>query len=431
LNFSRFLGMYDTGVAATATFNDLSTNLAENLINHPLIRTNDVRSNLAEDFISQSLARTNDSSSNLTVHPINQALVRANDSSSNLTVHSINQPLVGTNDSSSNLAIHPINHSLTHSNDSTANLTVPPMNQPLVRTNDSSLNLAKTPINQPLVRTNDFVRDAPVAKIDVWCHGCRSQKILNRPALSCGNYLSPYVNQTQHKNDIQKVIAAYPECSFCYECSQGLYYRYDTVAPKIKQGHTFYMKTVPDNHRFPTNQIKNVTDFLPEVNKSTEFLWEYNPSIVVLPTSVRRRLGNDEFVYLASFRLSSSNYCWDHATQKSLFRIRNEFISYLGLALLRKDLSVIEEGYYSWMTGHRDFRLFVMEDNDEILLTTGNYNIPLYLLPRNESLTEPMKHLRNYSWSAGMPQVAIHARHRSCTNKVISTAPVLNTYIVT
>jgi hypothetical protein len=88
------------------------------------------------------------------------------------------------------------------------------------------------------------------------------------------------------------------------------------------------------------------------------------------------------------------------------------------LALLRNDLSVVEEGYYSWLTGHRDFRLFVMKDNDEILLTTGNYNIPMYLLSKNESIVKSIMYkLPNYAMSAGMPKVAIHARHRSCTNK--------------
>jgi hypothetical protein len=177
------------------------------------------------------------------------------------------------------------------------------------------------------------------------------------------------------------------------------------------------MKTVPAINRFPTDQINNVTNFFIEYNETTEMLWEYNPSIVVLPASVRRRLGNDEFVYLASFRLSSYNLCWDRPTQRSLFRPQDDFISYLTVALLRKDLSVAEEGTYSWLRNQDDFRLFVMEDNDEILLTAGNYNIPMYLLPQNESLAGPMKKLHNYASTAGMPQVAIHTRHRSCTNK--------------
>jgi hypothetical protein len=260
----------------------------------------------------------------------------------------------------------------------------------------------------------------PVAQTDVWCHGCRFQNILNNNSskqITCGDFLSPYVNRTLQQTDIQRVIAIYPECSLCSDSSQGLYYRYDAVAPKVKQGHTFYMKTVPDIHRFPSNQVNNITAFLPEIDNTTEMLWEYNPSIVILPASVRERLGNDEFVYLASFRLSSSSYCWDRATQKSLFRINNKFISYLGLAFLRKDLSVAEEGYYTWLPGHRDFRLFVMEDNDEILLTTGNYNIPMYLLAQNESLAESMKLLHNYALTTGMPQVAIHTRHRASMNE--------------
>jgi hypothetical protein len=289
--------------------------------------------------------------------------------------------------------------------------------------NDLSLHLTTTYmlLNQPLVRKN-YVGDAPVAETDVWCEGCRYQILVTKPSkfTTCGYILPPYNwhNHTQHKLDVQKVIDEYPECSHCLDCSQGLYYRYDTVAPKVKQGHTFYLKSVPAAKRFPTDQINNITKFLSEESdNTTEMLWEFNPSIVILPASVRRRLRNDEYVYLASFRLSSDTYCWDKSAEESLFRPHDDFISYIGLALLRRDLSVIEEGYYSWMRDHSDFYVFVMEDNDEILLTTGNFNIPLYLLPQNESLTGSMKELRKHGSSAGMPQVAIHARHRSCINK--------------
>jgi hypothetical protein len=276
-------------------------------------------------------------------------------------------------------------------------------------------------LNQPFVPKN-YVGDAPVAQTDVWCDGCRFQKLINKPnnMYTCGYILPPYNwNRTLHKLNMQQFIAEHPECSHCLDCSQGLYYRYDAVAPKIKQGHTFYMKTVPALNRFPVDHINNVTKFLSEeTDNTTEMLWEFNPSIIVLPASVRRRLGNDEFVYLASFRLSSATFCWWEGTaQDALKRYKDDFISYIGLALLRKDLSVIEEGYYTWMRKHSDFYLFVMEDNDDILLTTGNYNIPLYLLPRNESLTQSMTELRNYASTTGMPKVAIHARHSSCSNK--------------
>jgi hypothetical protein len=295
-------------------------------------------------------------------------------------------------------------------------------NTAIATINDSSSHLAITVnrIHQPFVPKN-YVGDAPVAQTDVWCHGCRFQKIISNDSkpLTCGHLLPQYFNRTQNKIDIRRVTAAYPECSPCADCSKGLYYRYDTVAPKVKQGHTFYLNSLPAINRFPVDYINNVTKFLSEESDNTaEMLWEFNPSIVILPASVRRRLGNDEFVYLASFRLSSATFCWnDRPAQEALYRAKDEFISYIGLALLRKDLSVIEEGYYSWLRKQSDFYLFVMENNDEILLTAGNYNVPLYLLPRKESLTGSMMKLRNYASTAGMPQVAIHARHRSCTNK--------------
>jgi hypothetical protein len=285
----------------------------------------------------------------------------------------------------------------------------------------SHLTVPVNVINQPFVPKN-YVGDAPVAQTDIWCPGCRFQILVSNgaPKPTCGHLLTTYVNPIQNKIDIERVIAAYPECTHCAECSQrGLYYRYDTVAPKIKQGHTFYLKSVPAINRFPTAHINNVTKFLSEESdNTTEMLWEFNPSILVLPASVRRRLGNDEFVYLASFRLSSATFCWnDRPAIDALYRGKDGRISYLGLALLRKDLSVIEEGYYSWMRKHSDFYLFVMEDNDEILLTTGNYNIPLYLLPKNERITGSMFELHNHGSTVGMPQVAIHSSHHSCTNK--------------
>jgi hypothetical protein len=133
--------------------------------------------------------------------------------------------------------------------------------------------------NQPLARKN-YVGDARVAQTDVWCHGCRFQKIITNDSsqLSCGNVLSPYVNQTQHKMDIQRVIAAYPDCSLCAECSQGLYYRYDEVAPKIKQGHSFYMQIVPEKSRYPPEHITNASDFIASIGQAREMLWEYNLS---------------------------------------------------------------------------------------------------------------------------------------------------------
>jgi hypothetical protein len=291
--------------------------------------------------------------------------------------------------------------------------------------NDLSLKLTGNLINQAVGRKS-YVGDAPVAQTDVWCHGCRFQKILstNDSKRTCGDLLRPFFNQTQNRLHIQRVIAAYPECSLCSECSQGLYYRYDTVAPRVKQGHTFYLKTVPAINRFPTDQINNVTKFLSESPNNTyplrEMLWEYNPSIVILPASVRKRLGNEEYVYLASFRLCSITNCWDRPTQRLHLRYQKlkAFTSYLGLALLRKDLSVVEEGYYTWMGGLIDYRLFVMEDRDEILLTADHYNVPIHLLPQNEVLAGPMRELHTHSLSAGMPRVAVNINGRGCTNKV-------------
>ena len=146
------------------------------------------------------------------------------------------------------------------------------------------------------------------------------------------------------------------------------YWYFDRAAPTVKEGVTHYLSSIPSSARVPNDvstllHETNVTQILLDKwnnGKRTDLFWEYNPTIAVLPLSWRTKLqkqmeqvwpttGNstNDPVYVASFRVSSNHGCypWETVTQHlpgaqvNLMKDQN----YLGLALLRHDLTMIPQ----------------------------------------------------------------------------------------
>jgi len=75
------------------------------------------------------------------------------------------------------------------------------------------------------------------------------------------------------------------------------------------------------------------------------YYFEYNPSLVRLPASQIPELpGGEQAVYLASYRVSEIHFCLkDFKGQMNPDRLKRTNDEFLGIALLRSDLSVITD----------------------------------------------------------------------------------------
>ena len=119
---------------------------------------------------------------------------------------------------------------------------------------------------------------------------------------------------------------------------------------------THFLESIPDTKRIPAHvNDQELLDHLHNRwNRSDkEFLFEYNPSLVVLPPGAKAQLHHNvtlqrEAVYLASFRTTHANGCFSAHVYQTMPRdmwkdIKGYEYNYVALALLRADLSVLAE----------------------------------------------------------------------------------------
>ena len=88
-------------------------------------------------------------------------------------------------------------------------------------------------------------------------------------------------------------------------------YRIDEVFPPILRNVTLQLPSIPAENRLPVEvSSSNVTEFF-SISKNIFpqklYFFDYNPSIIKLPNNQKLVKGA---VYLASFRVSNSNYCF-------------------------------------------------------------------------------------------------------------------------
>jgi hypothetical protein len=137
------------------------------------------------------------------------------------------------------------------------------------------------------------------------------------------------------------------------------------------------------------------------------YLFEFNPSITIIPSTYKvppslynnNNNNNDRPVYMASYLLSHYNNCVHHS-YKVLYNSSNmndisnqhkDQTEHLGIALLRSDLSIINETIINLSRGgsctgrnkifpyYQDYRLFTI--HGQILLSSQTFLAPIRLAP--------------------------------------------------
>jgi hypothetical protein len=251
-------------------------------------------------------------------------------------------------------------------------------------------------------RGSHFTTDASSYQTDPLCGGCRSRLMphLDRGIHKerCGILIYRNVmiaNDNKNQNDITILQAAHQvirnetfgdDCKACLECDpvDRRYWRYDRAAVPYAHPKTHYFDSIPPKHRIPTIVLlttltsTNMTEYFAKLNalpgnKPQQYLFEYNPSIVPLPSSMGfptlEQQHGDKIVYIASFRVATQQGCFNVDTTLQMIggdwqqERRPTKKDYLGVALLRDDLSVVAEAILDLprrFHKREDFRLFVL-----------------------------------------------------------------------
>jgi hypothetical protein len=239
----------------------------------------------------------------------------------------------------------------------------------------------------------DFIQDAI-------CSGCRHALVTrhsnpnNNQTLAttrCGVLIHQLmyhpINTPQISlvHAVQQVANEYPvDCKLCRSCSprDQKYWRYDRIldAANASSGRTLLLPSVPNKHRIPNSAMRNMTAYFLDPRNAyphREYLFDYNPSIVLLPTSIRPTA---TAYYLASFRVSNRHFCLRPSDRQLMMRgiKTTPAQEWLGLALLDQDLNMLQDTVldmrdtdFAKQGGAEDYRLFV--------LPTSNRSLQLYV----------------------------------------------------
>lgn len=211
----------------------------------------------------------------------------------------------------------------------------------------------------------------------------------------------PFANATQthmaHKWNCSTNVC---DPTTCHE-KQQKFWRYDSAAPPVEKATRHYLRSIPQKYRLPSHLFlphdantseQALNDFFgnpANVYPERRYLFDYNPSIIQLPKSSNHKhlkLPPTEAVYLASYRISTQQGCFPTETTRRMiggdWETRPKEMNYLGLALLRRDLSIIDETIVTptrqFFAGiWEDFRLFLL--NDQIYLTSFCHLVPLWI----------------------------------------------------
>lgn len=213
---------------------------------------------------------------------------------------------------------------------------------------------------------------------DSVCGGCR-HAIVNETH-RCGQLLQTLLDGGLSPGDALAQLSRIQACQHCQGCTNHRYWRYDRVM-QTDAGSIIHLPSIDATFRLPRVARANVTAVL-ERYPRRRFLFEYNPSLIVLPQSQQERLRAG---YLWSVRVANRNFCFRPA-DRQLWRRGRELVpeDYLGLALLDEHLQVIKSvvvDVQSIIPEAEDFRLFVLDD--QVYLGTADVLTPLWL---NESV---------------------------------------------
>jgi hypothetical protein len=279
---------------------------------------------------------------------------------------------------------------------------------------------------------DDHQQQQPLFHEDALCVGCREQTVRKgkHASQSCGSLIYKHLqqlplqqqqqqqphggnnNSTQYNHLIleatQNVLKMFQnqdndnECHLCRPPAcreENKRYGYpDTVAPRVLHAQTLLLPSIPQVHRVPHPQVTNWTDYFSNtshVHPHRTYFFEYNPSLVQIPrhqipTNILTPQQVAETVYLASFRVTNTQQCV-HGPDELLMIggqwPRPKSQDYLGLALLRHDLSIIVDVVLdknsnspnnSVLQAMEDYRLFVL--NEQIYVASYHRIVPLWLV---------------------------------------------------
>ena len=227
----------------------------------------------------------------------------------------------------------------------------------------------------------------------VICGGCYHAVAKPDENIRCGFLIHNLMNEDAGLDLIRaaQTIATsgdYREaCARCHPeaCSarDKVYWRYDAndQLPTIGSSSVPNLASIPSSQKIPAHAVANLTAFFSRANigvPATHYLFDYNPSIVILPTSLlddattRMFLGKngDVPVYVASFRVSTQQSCFHPYETQAMYGgswdKKPPVQDYLALAFLRADLSILQDVVVDIKTSGvfqqfaEDFRLFVL-----------------------------------------------------------------------
>ena len=182
----------------------------------------------------------------------------------------------------------------------------------------------------------------------------------------------------------------------CLECEDHHreYWRPDRAAPVVRQAATHYLQSIPEDHRVPRDQLRlEEADLQAYFSKpgnahpDKQYLFEYNPSLVQLPSSYKGlQIKGENVAYIASYRVATQQSCFAPDTTLAMIggswlkKDKPDSISYLGIGLLSHDLTLLADVVVDLPDEYgkrEDFRLFVL--HDQLYLTSKCRLAPIHV----------------------------------------------------
>jgi len=281
-----------------------------------------------------------------------------------------------------------------------------------------------SPVSTTRTRPRDYVQQHE-HEYPRLCGGCTMKVVpsagLRNPQhkrpMTCGDWMDQNVLEKQKKKVISNITSATAEDylqaareiaqlhpSYCHRCdpdhcpdhdANKQYLSLDIAGPKINRASTPWFSSLPAHDptknfsRFPLQAFDDFQNYFADENNlqtNRRYAVDMNPSIIPIPkdqipqylTPQQKR----EVVYLASFRVSNAHDCFPEALAPITMgqgQNKKEF-NRLGLALLREDLTVIDDVVLetSKSLGDKsDYRLFLLRG--QMYLTTFTRIAPIWL----------------------------------------------------
>jgi len=255
------------------------------------------------------------------------------------------------------------------------------------------------------------------------CGGCYHAVAKPEENVRCGYLIHQLVDEGKNLlAAAQQINQEYPTA--CARCDPSAclvqekkYWRYDALEqqPAILSSTVPKLGSIPSEYKIPSSAVaSNLTAFFssqqnPSISKP-RYVFDYNPSLVLLPPALVDNFVNanhtqDKPAYLASFRVSTQQSCFHPYETQAMYggdgdwNQKPPMENYLALALLRSDLSIIQDvtvdvkGSGIFQHFAEDFRLFVL--SGQLYVASYDYIAPLHISP-SSSAAKKNAHLTDY-----------------------------------